>query len=179
MVLSVAIGSMSRSAPGGPRAKNAIRLFMLLPLIVPGVVQGLALLPDLGGPAPHQHIPGYHYPVHDHRHAVRLHRGVCGLANVDPRLEMASRSFGAGNTQTLWWVLVPMVFSGILSGALFACVHSFDELIIVIFITTLGIDTLPKMMWNSIEHGRRLCRSPSWHPDLCAALGGMAPALNG
>jgi putative spermidine/putrescine transport system permease protein len=48
-------------------------------------------------------------------------------------------------------VLVPVVMPGILSGALFAFVHSFDELIIVLFITSRGLETLPKKMWMSLE----------------------------
>ena len=135
-----------------PKAENSIRLFMLLPLIVPGIVQGLAFYRTWVDLRLINTYPGIIIA-----HTVTAMPFVfiavsAALANVDPRLEMASRSLGAGNRQTLWWVLVPLVLPGILSGALFAFVHSFDELIIVLFITTLGIDTLPKMMWNSIEH---------------------------
>jgi putative spermidine/putrescine transport system permease protein len=153
-VLSVTIGSMCAFGAWRlpPKAENSIRLFMLLPLIVPGIVQGLAFYRTWVDLRLINTYPGIIIA-----HTVTAMPFVfiavsAALANVDPRLEMASRSLGAGNRQTLWWVLVPMVLPGILSGALFAFVHSFDELIIVLFITTLGIDTLPKMMWNSIEH---------------------------
>jgi putative spermidine/putrescine transport system permease protein len=65
---------------------------------------------------------------------------------------MASRSLGAGTGQTLRWVVVPLVLPGVLSGALFAFVASFDELIIVLFITSTGIDTLPKKMWDGLKN---------------------------
>jgi putative spermidine/putrescine transport system permease protein len=74
------------------------------------------------------------------------------LAHLDPRIEMAARSLGAGTSQTLRWVIVPMVLPGVLSGALFAFVASFDELIVVLFITTHGIDTLPKKMWDGLKN---------------------------
>jgi putative spermidine/putrescine transport system permease protein len=73
------------------------------------------------------------------------------LSNVDPRLEMAARGLGAGALRTMAWVLAPIVAPGLLSGALFAFVQSFDELVVVLFITTRGLDTLPKKMWMSLQ----------------------------
>jgi putative spermidine/putrescine transport system permease protein len=133
------------------RIGAAVRGLVLLPLIVPQVVQGLAFFRtwvDLG-------------LINTIRGIVLAHTITsvplvfiavsAALSQVDPRLAMASRSLGAGTLKTLLWVLVPATLPGMLSGALFAFVNSFDELIIVLFITTRGVDTLPKMMWMSLE----------------------------
>jgi putative spermidine/putrescine transport system permease protein len=133
------------------RVGNAVRVLILLPLIVPQVVQGLALYRtwvDLGLVNTYAGIILAHTITAIPLVFIAV---SAALANVDPRLEMAARSLGAGTLRTLLWVLVPVVTPGMLSGALFAFVHSFDELIIVLFITTRGVDTLPKRMWMSLE----------------------------
>jgi putative spermidine/putrescine transport system permease protein len=73
------------------------------------------------------------------------------LVSTDSRFEMAARSLGAGTRRVVLWVLVPMALPGVLSGALFAFVHSFDELVLVLFITNRGVETLPKRMWLSLQ----------------------------
>ena len=73
------------------------------------------------------------------------------LANLDPRLEQASRGLGASVSQTLRWVIVPNILPGVLSGAIFAFIHSWDELIVVIFIGGRALFTLPRRMWDGIN----------------------------
>lgn len=133
------------------RAGNAVRVLILLPLIVPQVVQGLALYRtwvDLGLVNTYAGIILAHTITAIPLVFIAV---SAALSHVDPRLEMAARSLGAGTMRTLLWVLMPVVTPGMLSGALFAFVHSFDELVIVLFITTRGVDTLPKRMWMSLE----------------------------
>ncbi len=73
------------------------------------------------------------------------------LSNLDPRLEQAARGLGASVGQTLRHVIVPNVMPGILSGAIFAFIHSWDELIVVIFIGGRALFTLPRRMWDGIN----------------------------
>jgi len=133
-------------------AAKWIRALVLLPIIVPTIIQALAF-----------------YRTWINLHLVNTYLGVilahtivalpfvfisvsAALAQVDPRIEMAARSLGAGTRQTLTWVIIPMSLPGILSGALLAFIASFDEIIIVLFITTRGIDTLPKKMWDGLKN---------------------------
>ena len=53
------------------------------------------------------------------------------LSNLDPRLEQAARGLGASLGQTLRYVIVPNIVPGVLSGAIFAFIHSWDELVVV------------------------------------------------
>jgi putative spermidine/putrescine transport system permease protein len=48
-------------------------------------------------------------------------------------------------------VIVPNILPGVLSGAIFAFIHSWDELIVVIFIGGRALFTLPRRMWDGIN----------------------------
>ena len=47
--------------------------------------------------------------------------------------------------------MIPLAFPGILSGALFAFLASFDELIISLFLAGVRAQTLPVRIWNSLH----------------------------
>ena len=53
--------------------------------------------------------------------------------------------------QTLRWVILPRITPGILSGAIFAFIHSWDELVIVLFIASRDVFTLPRRIWDGIN----------------------------
>lgn len=129
----------------------AVRLLMLAPLIVPTVVQGLAMYrfwvfagmfdTYLGVILAHT-LTGIPYVV------ITV---SAALASFDLKLEQAARSLGASGLATMRLVIVPSITPGLLSGGLFAFVHSFDELVIVLFITSREIRTLPKRIWDGIQ----------------------------
>ena len=55
--------------------------------------------------------------------------------------------------QTLWRVVLPSILPGVVSGAIFAFIHSWDELVIVLFIASRAVFTLPRRIWDGInEH---------------------------
>ena len=66
------------------------------------------------------------------------------LATFDPRLEQAARHLGASMTQTIMLVIVPCIMPGILARAVFAFVHSWDELVVLLFITSRKLYLLPR-----------------------------------
>ncbi|GMG81569.1 ABC transporter permease [Paralimibaculum aggregatum] len=73
------------------------------------------------------------------------------LANLDRKIPQAARSLGASVPQTVWAVVVPAARPGILTGAVFAFIVSFDEIVGVLFITVRKVQTLPKMIWQGIQ----------------------------
>jgi putative spermidine/putrescine transport system permease protein len=73
------------------------------------------------------------------------------LAAFDPRLEQAARGMGASLSQTLRWVILPRIAPGIASGAIFAFIHSWDELVMVLFIASREVFTLPRKIWDGIN----------------------------
>lgn len=46
---------------------------------------------------------------------------------------------------------LPIIRPGVISGAFFAFIVSFDELVIAIFICGINAMTLPKRMWDNIR----------------------------
>ncbi|MCK1518799.1 ABC transporter permease subunit [Bradyrhizobium sp. 17] len=74
------------------------------------------------------------------------------LANFDRRLEQASMSMRAGPFQTARRVTLPIIMPGIIGGAIFAFIHSFDEVVISSLVSGFSIRTLPLKMWENIRH---------------------------
>src|SRR5262249_17782937 len=73
------------------------------------------------------------------------------LAGFDVKLEQAARGLGASVLDTIRLVIVPAIWPGLISGGVFAFIHSFDELVIVLFITSRKIGTLPKRIWDGLQ----------------------------
>ncbi|GIH22628.1 polyamine ABC transporter permease [Acrocarpospora phusangensis] len=72
------------------------------------------------------------------------------LGGFDPRLLRASASLGAPPFRTFLRVTMPLISRGILTGAIFAFVTSFDEVVIALFLRAPGFQTLPVQMYNSV-----------------------------
>ncbi|MBN8873980.1 MAG: ABC transporter permease [Rhodospirillales bacterium] len=73
------------------------------------------------------------------------------LANFDRRLEQAARSLGATPWGAFRQVTLPLIRPGVLVGALFAFITSFDELIVALFLSGSGAVTLPRRMWDDLR----------------------------
>jgi putative spermidine/putrescine transport system permease protein len=74
------------------------------------------------------------------------------LAGIDRRLEQAALSLGATPAGTFRQVTLPLIRPGILVGALFAFITSFDELVISLFLSGVGAVTLPRRMWEDLRY---------------------------
>jgi putative spermidine/putrescine transport system permease protein len=73
------------------------------------------------------------------------------LANFDLRLEQASRSLGASVATTVWRIILPVIRPGILAGAVFAFILSWDEIVVTLFISKFSVFTLPRRLWNGMR----------------------------
>lgn len=72
------------------------------------------------------------------------------LATYDTTYERAAASLGAGRLRTFTSVTMPLLAPGMLAGAVFAFVTSFDEIIIAQFMVSPSLETLPMMMYTSV-----------------------------
>jgi len=72
------------------------------------------------------------------------------LQGFDITLERAALSLGANRLVTFLKVTFPLIWPGVVSGALFAFITSFDEVVIAIFLSG-SRPTLPKQMWDGIR----------------------------
>ena len=73
------------------------------------------------------------------------------LVGFDTNMIKASQSLGARQTKTFFKVIMPLILPGVISGALFAFITSFDEVVIVMFMASLDQLTIPKQMWAGIR----------------------------
>jgi putative spermidine/putrescine transport system permease protein len=73
------------------------------------------------------------------------------LAGLDPALHRAARSLGGGNLALLRYVYWPTIRPGVIGGALFAFIGSFDEVVVALFLSGPGVTTLPVQMFTSLQ----------------------------
>ena len=73
------------------------------------------------------------------------------LVGFDMNMVKASQSLGARPVRTFFKVIMPLILPGVISGALFAFITSFDEVVIVMFMASLDQLTIPKQMWAGIR----------------------------
>jgi ABC-type spermidine/putrescine transport system permease subunit II len=76
---------------------------------------------------------------------------MTSLQGYDRNLELAGMSLGGHPLYTFFRITLPLIRPGILSGALFAFVTSFDELIVALFVTAPTAVTLPRRMWEGVR----------------------------
>jgi ABC-type spermidine/putrescine transport system permease subunit II len=84
-----------------------------------------------------------------------------GIARIDPALRPAARTLGAKWPLILWTIELPALLPQILSGALFAFVVIFDEVVLAVFLLPVGLQTLPLRMLNASQE--------AFSPELTAA----------
>jgi putative spermidine/putrescine transport system permease protein len=73
------------------------------------------------------------------------------LVGFDHSLTRAAASLGANPRTTFFKITMPLILPGVISGALFAFVTSFDEVVAVLFIGGFNEQTIPRQMWNGIR----------------------------
>ncbi len=73
------------------------------------------------------------------------------LSGFDQSLIRAAHSLGANPRTTFFKVVMPLILPGVISGALFAFVTSFDEVVAVLFIAGPEQQTIPRQMFNGIR----------------------------
>jgi spermidine/putrescine transport system permease protein len=129
-----------------------IEKLTMIPLIVPGLITGLAILlvvkrvglPLSLGTVVLGHTVGWLPVVVSQVHA-RLRR-------IDRRLEEASLDLGATPWQTFWRITLPGIRTAILGSALLVTTLSLNEVAITFFLT--GQDnTMPMQIWAMLRHG--------------------------
>ena len=73
------------------------------------------------------------------------------LVGFDQSLTRASASLGADGLRTFFKITVPLVLPGMISGALFAFITSFDEVVVVLFLAGVEEYTIPRRMFSGIR----------------------------
>jgi putative spermidine/putrescine transport system permease protein len=128
-----------------------LQVLFLAPLIFPAIVFGLSLLifykliggvPEFPGLVIAHVILGMPFVV----------RSVsASLLAVDPILEEAGQSLRANPLRTFRFVTLPLIWPGIMAGAVFAFILSLGELNTALFLTGPGVTTLPIEIFSYLQ----------------------------
>ncbi|MFZ2101981.1 MAG: ABC transporter permease [Oricola sp.] len=73
------------------------------------------------------------------------------LVGFDRSLTRAAASMGADPVRTFFSVQMPLILPGVISGALFAFITSFDEVVVVLFVGSAAQKTLPWQMFTGLR----------------------------
>ena len=75
------------------------------------------------------------------------------LSGMDKRLEEAAMDLGANEWQVFQRITLPLIWPGVLSGGLLAFTLSLDEFVITFFTSGPGATTLPIQVWSMVKRG--------------------------
>ncbi|MGG6383204.1 ABC transporter permease [Paenarthrobacter sp. NEAU-H11] len=134
----------------GQRAAKPMHALLLAPIVVPSIILAIGvyaiflrlhLLGTYGGFVLAHTVLAVPFVV------VSV---TAALTGFDKRLATAAASLGADRWTTFLKVTLPSILPGVVSGALFAFVTSFDEVVLSIFIKSPYLETLPVKMYSSV-----------------------------
>lgn len=142
-----AIGLMRKDLPG----KGLITAILVSPMIVPIIITAVGsyfFYSSLG--------------IANSLTAIILSHAALGtpfvvitvtatMVGFDQSLTRAARSLGASSLHAFRTITIPLVWPGILSGALFAFATSFDEVVTVLFLGGVEQRTVPRQMWSGVR----------------------------
>ncbi len=140
------------------RGRGALSTLLLAPLTVPGIAIGLGIYVGAVLIEERTEWPlSGSVPVMVAAHVliatpwvVRL--CLAALANRDPAAEEAAASLGAPPWRVVWRVTLPAMRGGIVAGALFAFIVSFENLEMTLFLTAPGMTTLPISVLQYLQY---------------------------
>ena len=145
--LPAGLGLMRGRFPG----KRLAHALILSPIVAPGIIVAIGMYYAYAGFGLVGH-PAALVAAHTCLAAPFVVINVsASLAGVDPRLEQAAQSLGATPWGVFRQVTLPLIRPGLLAGAIFAFVTSFDELLVALFLSGTTAVTLPRRMWEQLR----------------------------
>ena len=155
-----AIGLSQSHVPG----KRAIMAVLISPMIVPLIISATGMYffysnPYIPTPFGKIDLP---FTLSGTWLGVVLSHAVLGipfviitvtatLVGFDRSLTRAAANMGANPVTTFFRVQMPLILPGVISGGLFAFITSFDEVVVVMFLGSAELQTLPWQMFTGLR----------------------------
>ena len=142
-----ALGLSSRYMP----YKAAFMALLISPMIVPLIISGTAIfffMAKVGLAATHTGIILSHIILGTPFVVITV---TATLTGFDHSVTRAAASLGSNPVNTFMKITLPLIMPGLISGALFAFVTSFDEVVVVLFLAGLENTTIPIQMWVGLR----------------------------
>ncbi|MCY4306569.1 MAG: ABC transporter permease [Aestuariivita sp.] len=152
-VLSVGFGTLAAIGLSQPHvpAKRIITAILISPMIVPLIISaaGMYFFYSRVG------LQGTYWGVVLAHAALGIPFVIitvtATLVGFDQSLTRAAASMGASPVITFFRVQMPLILPGVISGGLFAFITSFDEVVVVLFVGSVGQQTLPWQMFTGLR----------------------------
>lgn len=130
-------------ARGDFRGKAALTAFLLSPIMLPGIVIGISILIffSLLGASPSIPLMVLSHVVFTLPFLIRL--TMARMERTNATLDEAAENLGANPWQIFRHVLLPQLWPGIIAGAGFSFLNSFDNLTISLFTAPIRERPLP------------------------------------
>ncbi len=152
-LLATALGTLASLALSRPHMpfRKAIMAIMISPLIVPLIItaSGMFLF-----------FAKFHL-VATFTGLILAHTALglpfvvitvtATLVGFDTNLTKAAEGLGGGVIRNFFKIQLPLIAPGVISGGLFAFITSFDEVVVVLFLSGTDQLTLPRQMWAGIR----------------------------
>jgi putative spermidine/putrescine transport system permease protein len=131
--------------------KTAVMAMMISPMIVPLIISAAGMYffyTRIGLGSTHLGVILAHAALGTPFVVITVTATMVGF---DRSLIRASNNLGADGLTTFFKVIVPLILPGVISGALFAFITSFDEVVVVLFVGSVEQRTIPWKMFSGIR----------------------------
>ena len=144
------IAALGLSRPEMP-ARTLVMGILISPMIVPLIIAAAGMFffySDIGLASTHIGVILAHAAMGTPFVVITV---TATLVGFDHSLTRAAAMLGASPTRTFFKVIVPLILPGVISGALFAFITSFDEVVVVLFLAGVEERTIPRQMFSGIR----------------------------
>lgn len=150
---SLVIGTLASFAIVRHRfpGRTLLELLFMTPLVFPAIVFAVALVTVLGSMGLLRNFWGlvFAHIIITVPYVVRTVGAT--LAEIEVSYEEAAATLGANRLKVLFLVTLPMLRPGLIAGAVFSAIMSFDEFTVSLFLVGPGVMTLPLEIYYYTE----------------------------
>lgn len=152
-LIATVIGTLAALALRRAGSHGGTLALLFLPMVIPEVVLGAALLTFFGAIGLRLSLVTVviAHVVFSVSYVTLVVRAR--LAGLDPALEEAARDLGAGPVETFRRVTLPLAFPGIAASALLVFTLSIDDYVVTSFVAGVGATTLPLLVYSMLRVG--------------------------
>jgi putative spermidine/putrescine transport system permease protein len=152
-LLSTTLGTLAAlglSRPNFPW-RTAVMSLLITPMIVPVVITAVAVYffyADIGLLNSYAALVIAHTTLATPFVVIAV---TATLTGFDHSLTRAAAGLGAPPLTVFFRIILPLILPGMISGALFAFITSFDDVVVALFVASAEQRTLPRVMFSGIR----------------------------
>ena len=151
--LATALGTLAALGLSRPHmpGRELVMSILISPMIVPLIISGAAMFffySQINLAQTHLGVILAHAALGTPFVVITV---TATLVGFDRSLIRAANNLGANDQVVFFKIILPLIAPGVISGALFAFITSFDEVVIVLFLAGYEQRTSPLEMWSGIR----------------------------